>query len=95
MGDAHVQFRTAAGRVAPVVDAALAEFVMTYNLRPVTREDTPPRVMWTIEGEPIVEFTYRAGTSDVAVHDIGLLATLRKRLRSRRVRVEHALADPD
>jgi hypothetical protein len=89
------QFRRAADRVVPVVDAALAEFVTIYNLRPATRDDAPPRVVWSIEDEPIVEFVHRdTGTSEVVVHDIGLLGTLKKQLRSRRVRVEHALQEP-
>jgi len=84
-------FHRAVGRVAPHIDRVLTSFVSAYGLAPVQRRDEPPTVVWEAGDETLVEFVYRtSGPSDVLVHDIGLLSELRKTLRSRRLRVQHA-----
>ena len=55
------------------------------------RRELAPTVVWEAGDETLVEFVYRgSGPSDVLVHDIGLLSQLKKTLRSRRLRVQHA-----
>jgi hypothetical protein len=68
----------------------LADYATTYCLRPVRRVDESEVIRWSIEDEVMVELVHgAAGREQVLVHEIGLLATLRKQLRSRRVSVEY------
>jgi hypothetical protein len=88
------RFRRAAARVAPV-DEVVAAYATGYHGCPVRRRDVPdgprPTVTWSIEGEVAVELlVVDDGPDVVVVHELGLLAPLRKRLRTRHLRVELA-----
>ena len=51
-------------------------------------------VTWAIDGEVVVEFLLsRTGPARLLVHEIGLLAPLKKELRTRHVTVEYAPLD--
>jgi len=92
---ARDQFQRAVARVAPVVEEVLGDFAATYALAAIQRRDAAPIVVWSIDNAPIVEFEYHeSGASDIRVYDISLVALLRKRLRSKRVHIEHALDEP-
>ena len=68
----------------------LADYATTYCLRPVRRVDAAGTVRWLIDDDPMVEVIHgEAGREQVLVHEIGLLAELKKQLRSRRVSVEY------
>lgn len=76
--------------VDSAIDAVVAEFVSTFELRPARRVATADGARWSTDGEPIVELVVgERGKSRVIVHDINLLRPLRTRLRTRRVQVEH------
>ena len=93
--DLDWRFRRAVARVEPVVEEVVAEHAVSYVGRPVRRRDIPPPhplpgIAWSIDGELVVEFVYRASQPDqLLVHDIALLDVLRKRLRTRHVEVAH------
>ena len=54
------------------------------------RADTSDTIRWIIDEELMVELVHgSAGREQVLVHEIGLLSTVRKELRSRRVSVEY------
>jgi len=85
-------FPRAVARVAPVIDEVLGAFAASYELAAIQRRDARPTVTWAIDNELIVEFEFHEpGRSVVRVHDISLLAQLRRRLRSKRLIIEHAL----
>src|SRR5262245_48869609 len=86
------QFERHLARIARVVDDVVAEHATSYWGRPARRHDDPPvSSTWTIEGEVVVEFRFDAGGHDqLLVHDVSLVAPLRKRLRTRHLVVEHA-----
>jgi hypothetical protein len=90
-------FQQALRRVAPV-DDIVADYATSICGRPVRRRDVGPdadhgnigTVTWTIDGDVVVEFTAVASGRDrVAVHDIGLLQSVRQRLRSRHLVVAY------
>ena len=90
------EFRRAVDRVA-VVDEVMADYATNWWRRPFRRLDTlpfessirVPGVRWSIEGELVAEFVAGdCGHGTLVVHDIALLAPLRRAIRSRRVRIE-------
>ena len=89
------RFERALARVEAAVDEIVADHATSYVGRPVQRHAIlPPRPLpgmtWSIDKELVVEFVYRDGAQDeLLVHDVALLAPLRKRLRSRHLRVAH------
>ena len=90
------RFERAVARVEATIDQVVAEHATSYVGRPVQRHTvSPPRplpgITWSIDGELAVEFVHRASGPDrVVVHDLSLLDTLKKRLRSRHVEVSYA-----
>ena len=77
-------------QVEAAVEEELVDFVATYGLRPAKRGSTTDGSTWSIDGEVLVECRHDGGSVRVVVHDIGLVQTLRRRLR-RRAAVEHVL----
>jgi hypothetical protein len=84
-----------------VVDDVVAEHATSYCGRPARRRDIPPLTSavelpgarWSIDGELVVEFlASEVGPGRLVVHDVALLAPLKKLLRSRHVSVEHVSA---
>lgn len=99
----HWRHRRAVARVGEIVDEVVADFATTCWGRPFRRREVLPLssaielpgVVWSIEGETIVELlttTEEQGPSRLVVHELSLLALLRKRVRSRHVTVEHISA---
>jgi len=85
------RFSRALARVGPVVEEVLAEYASAYWGRPFRRHDDGARVRWLIEREAVVELAWSGqGPATLLVHDIALLRPLRRRLRTRHVRVEYA-----
>jgi len=91
------RFARAVARVREV-DDVLAEFATSICGRPVRRVEAAPMrsavqspgVVWSIDGDVMVEFLYEErGPSRLVVHEIALLRPLRKQLRSGHVTVEH------
>lgn len=85
--------------VEPVVEEILATYATSFCLRPVRRSDWEHDgcfgVRWSIDGELMVELRYDGRVPvDLVVHDVTLMRPLRKRLRSRRIRVAHIGATP-
>ena len=83
------------------VDDVVAEHATAYWGRPYRRREVRPfesavelpGLTWSIEGESVVVLVSIAddgGPARLIVRDVGLLAPLRKVLRSRHVRIEHA-----
>jgi hypothetical protein len=93
------RFERALARVERVAEAVVAEYATSYCQRPARRVDIrPPRplpgVQWSIDGELVLEFVHhRDGRDELCVHDVALLTPLRKRLRSRRLRIEHVTTE--
>jgi hypothetical protein len=91
------RFRRSVARVDAAVEPILADYATSYCLRPVRRREVPPSpvdanpgVTWSIDGDTIVEFRYdERGPDRLVVHDIALVVPLKRRLRSRRVKVAH------
>jgi hypothetical protein len=89
-------------RTEPVeqhIDRIVADYAVSYCLRAVQRavrtgEDDSGKdgaVTWTIDDHLMVEFHGDGrGGGNVRVHEIGLLAPLRKELRSKRLHVEYS-----
>jgi hypothetical protein len=83
-------------RVEEVVEPVLADYATSYVGRPVERHDTRPPlplpgVSWSIDGVLAVELVHRTdGPDQLLVHDIALLEVLKKRLRTRHVRISYA-----
>ena len=79
------------------MEPILADYATSYCLRPVRRREVPPSpvdanpgVTWSIDGTTIVEFRYdERGPDRLVVHDVALVVPLKRRLRSRRVKVAH------
>lgn len=91
------RFRRAVAR-AVAVERVLAEHATAYCRRPLRRREVLPMssavelpgVTWTIDSEVVAELLVEdRGPSRLVVHDVSLLAPLRKVLRSRHVRIEH------
>lgn len=94
---AEWRFARAIGRVG-VVDGVVAEHATAWCGRPYRRRDVRPLasavelpgVTWSIDGDVVVELLYADhGPHRLVVHDVALLAPLRKVLRSRHVAIEH------
>jgi hypothetical protein len=93
--DGTWQFDRAVARVEATVEAVLADLATSHVGRPVRRRDIrPPRplpgIEWSIDGDLVVQFVHRAaGKDELLVHDVSLLADLRKRLRSGHIEIRH------
>ena len=79
-----------------IVDRVLADYATTCG-RPVRRREhgLPGRargyVSWSIDGEVMVEFLPGLkGPGRLLVHEIGLVAPLKKQLRTRHVAIEYS-----
>lgn len=95
------ELRRAVDRVA-AVDVVMADYATNWCRRPFRRIDIlpfesaihVPGVRWLIEGELVAEFVAGdRGHGTLVVHDIALLAPLRRAIRSRRVRIERPAFD--
>ena len=85
--------RRAATSVEAVVDGVLTEYAASYLLA-IQQRSNPERtrVTWSSGNDVMVELQRDdTGAIRLLVQEIGLLSPLRKRLRSRRVKVEHIL----
>ena len=91
------RFGRAIARVA-VVDDVVAEHATAWCGRPYRRREVRPLesavdlpgVTWSIDGDVVVELLYAdRGAHRLVVHDVALLAPVRKVLRSRHVTIEH------
>src|SRR5262245_14298384 len=89
------RFRRAVERIEPAVTAILAEHAAGYWQRGWSRREVGdpagtgrPRVVWTIDRQPVLEFRYEPrGPSSLVVHDFSLFDPLRKAIRTRHVRL--------
>jgi hypothetical protein len=84
------------------VDDVVAEHATTYCGRPHRRKEVRPfesavelpGVTWSVDGALLVELLTlpgEGGPARLVVHEIGLFAPLRKLLRTRHLRIEHAV----
>ena len=95
VADGSWRYGRALARVEEVVEQVLADYATSYVGRPVHRRDVrPPRplpgVAWSIDGSLAVEFVHRSGGRDqLLVHDVALLDSLKKRIRTRHVEVAY------
>jgi hypothetical protein len=96
------RFQRAVGRIEPAVTAILAEHAVSYWQRGWSRREVADptgtggqRVVWTIDGEVVLEFRFAArGRSSLVVHDFSLFDPLRKAIRTRHVLLRLATARP-
>ena len=86
--DRDWRYQRAVARVEVAVEEIVAELTRpSYEGRPVQRREIlPPRplpgIVWSIDGELVVEFVYRDSVPDqLLVHDIALLHTLKRRFQ--------------
>jgi len=80
----------AGAAVESALDRLLAEYATTYCSRPVRRVQVDGASRWLVDEDLMVELVHGASRrEEVRVHEIGLLSTLRKELRSRRVSVTY------
>ena len=92
--------RRALARIEPQVDAIVAEHATSFWQRGARRyEDWPrldqpdARVRWVIDKELVLELRVAArGAADLVVHDFSLIDPLRRGLRTRHVRIRHAVS---
>jgi hypothetical protein len=86
------RFTRSVARVQPV-DVILAEYATTVCGLPVRRRETPaprPGVTWSIDDAVMVEFVHaERGPSRLLVHELSLMAPLRKKLRSRHLTIDY------
>jgi hypothetical protein len=91
------RFRRAVSRTAPV-ERVLAAYATDYCRRPLRRREVLPMtsaielpgVTWSIDGDVMAELLVgETGPSRLVVHEVALLAPLRKALRTRHVQIEH------
>src|SRR5262245_4467033 len=88
-------FERAVARVEAIVEQILADYATSYVGRPLTRRDIrPPRplpgIAWSIDGDLVVEFVHReSATDDLFVHEVALFDVLKRRFRTRHVRVSY------
>jgi hypothetical protein len=86
------------------VDDVVADYATAYWGRPYRRREIRPfesaielaGVIWSIEGETLVELhtLTEDGVGRLLVHDIGLLAPLKRMLRTRHLRIERPTPPP-
>jgi hypothetical protein len=81
------------------VDAIVAEYATSYCGLPARRREIAPMqsavqlpgVTWSIDKEVVVEFLYYGdGPGRLIVYEIALVKPLKRGVRSRHVRLEHA-----
>jgi hypothetical protein len=80
------------------IDRIVVDYAAAYCLRAVQREQAIDdlAIAWTVDDHLMVVFrSDDRGGGDVRVHEIGLLAPLRKGLRSRRLRVTYVFGAPN
>ena len=91
------RFSRRVARVA-VVDAILADYATSYCGRPLRRREIAPLesavevpgVTWSIEEDVMVEYVHTDdGPGRLIVHEVALLAVIKKQLRSRHVTIEY------
>jgi hypothetical protein len=89
------RFTRSVARVQPV-DAVLADYATNVCGLPVRRRENPPPrpgVTWSIDDAVMVEFVHaEEGPGRLLVHELSLLAPLRKKLRSRHLMIEYVEA---
>jgi hypothetical protein len=94
---ARWRYERAVARIE-VVHAVLADYATSCCGRPLRRRDVGPMesavdlpgVIWTIEGDVMVEYLYNdAGPGRLVVHELALLEEIRGNLRSRHVTIEY------
>ena len=87
------RFRGAVARIEPAATRILAEHATSYWRRGLSRRESDQRVVWTIDGETVLEFRFDpAGPSSLVVHDFSLFEPLRKAIRTRHVHLRFASA---
>jgi hypothetical protein len=92
-------FRAALARVEPDVRAILAEHASSYWRRALSQRELEAahaevRLLWMIDGEPVLEFRYEhRRPATLVVHDFALYEPLRKAVRTRHVRMRFATVD--
>ena len=81
-------------RIEPATSAILAEHATSYWQRGLSRREVgDSAIVWTIDGEPVLEFRFEPrGPSSLVVHDFSLFDPLRKAIRTRHVRLRFATA---
>ena len=76
------------------MEPLLADYATNVCGHPVRRHDTHghrPSVIWSIDGDPMVELLIAPdGPDRLLVHDVALLAPIRKTLRTRHLVIEYA-----
>jgi hypothetical protein len=87
------RFRRAVARVEPAVTGILAEHATSYWQRALSRRESDDTILWTIDGQRVLEFRFAPrGPSSLVVHDFSLFDPLRKAIRTRHVRLRFATA---
>ena len=86
------------------VDDLVADYATAYWGRPYRRREIRPfessielaGVIWSIDGQALVELhtLTEDGVARLLVHDIGLLAPLKRALRTRHIRIERPIGPP-
>jgi hypothetical protein len=80
--------------VEPIVDELLATYVSSFSLRPVRASAHAGEGClgrrWSVDGDVLIELVFDGRVpAELVVHDVALMRPLRKRLRTRRIRIEH------
>jgi hypothetical protein len=94
-------FQRAVARVEAPVEQIVADFATSCVGRPVQRRSSPSSrplsgIAWSIDGDLVVEFVHRAsGPDELLVHEVALLCMLKRRFRSRHVRVAYVTSTQD
>jgi hypothetical protein len=87
------RFQRAVARIEPAATKILAEHATSYWQRGVSRRERDQRIVWTIDGETVLEFRFDPrGPSSLVVHDFSLFDPLRKAIRTRHVHLRFASA---
>jgi hypothetical protein len=92
-GTAAWRFERAVRRVQPL-EGILADYATQVCGLPVRRREAhgaQAGVTWSIDGEPMVELVVEPdGPDRLLVHELSLLAPVRRTLRTRHLRIEYA-----
>src|SRR5262245_32008815 len=92
------RFQRAVGRIEPAVTAILAEHAVSYWQRGWSRREVAdpagpggPRVVWTIDGEVVLEFRFAPwGPSSLVVPAFSLFDPVRKAILTAHVELRFA-----